>query len=82
MDRSAAHLPPTLGRDEVLRILEERGQAAREELAARADAAPEALFFLATEGHATARRAVVANPAAPPHANRLLADDSRFSDCV
>ena len=78
MDRrnTAAHLPPPLGRDEVLRILEERGEAAREELAARADATPEALFFLATEGHPEARRAVAANPAAPPHANRLLADDA------
>lgn len=78
MDRkdNTAHLPPTLGRDEVLRILEERGQAAREELAARGDAAPEALFFLATEGHPAARRAVAANPAAPAHANRLLADDA------
>jgi uncharacterized protein (DUF2336 family) len=78
MDRrnTAAHLPPKLGRDEVLRILEDRGHAAREELAARSDAAPEALFFLATEGHPEARRAVAANPAAPPHANRLLADDA------
>jgi uncharacterized protein (DUF2336 family) len=73
---SAAHLPPTLGREEVLRILEERGEAAREELAARPDAAPEALFFLATEGHPAARRAVAANPASPPHANRLLAGDA------
>ncbi|HEY2069274.1 MAG TPA: DUF2336 domain-containing protein [Rhizomicrobium sp.] len=71
-----AHLPPLLGREEVLRILEERGQAAREELAARADAAPEVLMFLATEGHSNARRAVAANPMSPPHANRLLAGDT------
>jgi uncharacterized protein (DUF2336 family) len=76
MDSKHNALPPSLGREDVLRILEERGQAAREELAARADAAPEALFFLASEGHPAARRAVAANPATPPHANRLLADDS------
>jgi len=76
MDSKRNALPPALGREDVLRILEERGLAAREELAARADAAPEALFFLATEGHPAARRAVAANPASPPHANRLLADDA------
>ncbi|HEY1632533.1 MAG TPA: DUF2336 domain-containing protein [Rhizomicrobium sp.] len=65
-----------LDRAEVLRILEERGQAAREELAARSDAAPEVLMFLAGEGHPAARRAVAANPSSPPHANRLLADDA------
>jgi uncharacterized protein (DUF2336 family) len=64
-----------LDRMVVLRILEERGQAAREELAARADATPEVLMFLAGEGHPAARRAVAANPASPPHANRLLAED-------
>ncbi|HEX3675184.1 MAG TPA: DUF2336 domain-containing protein [Rhizomicrobium sp.] len=74
--RPDTHLPPHLGREEVLRILEERGQAAREELAARADAAPEVLMFLAGEGNAAARRAVAANPLSPPHANRLLADDA------
>ncbi len=74
--RKEANLPPLLSRDEVLRVLEERGQAAREELAARADAAPEVLMFLAGEGNPAARRAVAANPASPPHANRLLADDA------
>jgi uncharacterized protein (DUF2336 family) len=76
MDRKPNALPATLGREEVLRILEERGQAAREELAGRADAAPEVLFLLAGEGTPAARRAVAANPATPPHANRLLADDA------
>jgi uncharacterized protein (DUF2336 family) len=75
MERPKA-LPPKLDRADVLRILEERGNAAREELAARVDASPEALMFLAGEGHPAARRAVAANPASPPHANRLLADDS------
>jgi len=68
-------LPDALSRAEVLRILEERSNAAREELAARQDASPEALFFLASEGTLKARLAVAANPSTPPHANRLLADD-------
>ena len=68
-------LPALLSRDDVLRILEERGHDARAQLAGRTDAPPESLFFLAREGTPEARRAVAANPAAPVHANRLLADD-------
>src|SRR5512146_225821 len=64
-----------LSQADVLRILEERNNAAREELAARNDAAPEVLFFLASEGSLKARRAVANNPSAPAHANRVLADD-------
>jgi uncharacterized protein (DUF2336 family) len=67
--------PKPLSRGEVIHILEKRGTAARDALAARSDAAPEVLFFLASEGSVKARRAVAANAAAPPHANRLLADD-------
>jgi uncharacterized protein (DUF2336 family) len=67
--------PQPLSRGEVVHILEKRGTAARDALAARSDAAPEVLFFLANEGSTKARRAVAANPVAPPHANRLLADD-------
>jgi len=65
----------TLSQADVLRILEERNNSAREELATRSDAAPEVLFFLASEGSLKARRAVANNPSAPAHANRLLADD-------
>lgn len=65
----------TLSQADVLRILEERNNAAREELAVRTDAAPEVLFFLASEGSLRARRAVASNPSAPAHANRILADD-------
>lgn len=64
-----------LSRDEVLRTLEARGAELREELAARHDAEPEVLFFIASEGTAAARRAVAANPATPAGANRLLAGD-------
>jgi len=68
--------PVVLSQADMLRILEERDNAAREDLAARDDAAPEVLFFLATEGSLKARRAIARNAAAPAHANRLLADDS------
>jgi len=69
-------MPATLSRADTLRILEERNNEAREELAARADAAPELLFFLASEGSIKARRAIAQNAATPAHANRLLAEDS------
>ncbi len=71
-----AKLPPALEHKDVLQILEEHDQAAREELAGRADAPPEVLFLLAREGTSTARRAVAGNPSTPPHANRFLADDA------
>jgi uncharacterized protein (DUF2336 family) len=67
---------PALSQRDALRILEERDTAARDELAARADAAPEVLFFLASEGSIKARRAIARNAAAPAHANRLLAEDN------
>ena len=67
--------PKPLSRGEVVHILEKRGAAARDALAARKDAAPEVLFFLASEGSVKARRAVASNAAAPAHANRILADD-------
>ena len=66
---------PTLSREEVLRILEQRGEELREELARRQDAEPDVLLFIAKEGNAAARRAVAANPASPAVANRLLASD-------
>jgi len=77
LDRRKTDMAPVvLSQADMLRILEERNNAAREELAARMDAAPEVLFFLATEGSIRARRAIARNAAAPAHANRLLADDS------
>jgi uncharacterized protein (DUF2336 family) len=69
-------LPELLDRVEILQILEQQNEAACRELADRADAPPEALFYLATEGSADARRAVAANPSTPAQANRHLADDA------
>jgi uncharacterized protein (DUF2336 family) len=74
--RKTDKTPAALSQADTLRILEAHNEAAREELAARSDAAPEVLFFLASEGAIKARRAIAGNAAAPAHANRLLADDT------
>ena len=68
-------LPALLDPAEILHILEGNDEAARLRLAARSDATPEALYYLATQGSTEARRTVAANPAAPPQANQHLADD-------
>lgn len=73
---AAALVPQGLSRDEILRILEERAQATQDELARRTDAGPDVLDYLASHGAAATRRAVAANPAAPPLTNRRLADDA------
>ena len=67
--------PRQLSREQVLRLLEQRGHELREELARRADADPDVLSFIAAEGTAAARRAVAANPATPAQTDRFLADD-------
>jgi uncharacterized protein (DUF2336 family) len=69
-------LPDKLSRDDILQILEERTQAAQNELAGRTDAGPDVLYYLAAKGAAAIRRAVAANSATPARANRLLADDT------
>jgi uncharacterized protein (DUF2336 family) len=48
---------------------------ARRDLAGRADAQPEILYFLADDSDVGVRRAVAANAATPPHAGLLLAAD-------
>jgi len=68
-------LPTLLDRTYVLKILEEQNEAACRDLAARPDAAPEALFYLAAQGSPATRRVVAANPSTPAQANRNLADD-------
>jgi uncharacterized protein (DUF2336 family) len=60
---------------QVLRLLEERTRAAQDELAGRSDAGDDVLDYLAREGAPATRQAVAANPAAPAHSNRRLADD-------
>lgn len=69
-------LPDRLEPKAVVKLLEEQGRRAYEALASRADAPPEALFYIATEGTPDSRRAAAANPSTPAHANRILADDA------
>ncbi len=69
-------LPEVLSRADIFGILNGPDAEARAELAARRDAAPEVLYFLASEGEAGARKAAAANPSTPAHANRRLAEDS------
>jgi len=65
-----------LSRDEILKLLETRAQSAQDELASEVDAGADVLDYLASNGAVATRRAVAANPAAPPSANRHLADDA------
>jgi uncharacterized protein (DUF2336 family) len=71
----AAAAEANLSRDEILKILEERTQAAQHELACQTDAGADVLGYLAAHGLPATRRAVAANIAAPEHANRLLSED-------
>jgi uncharacterized protein (DUF2336 family) len=74
--RKTDGMPAVLSQADTLRILGQHNNAARDALASRTDAAPEVLFFLASEGSLKARRAVARNTAAPAHANRILAEDN------
>ncbi len=71
----AAAVQAKLSRDEILKILEERTQAAQHELACQTDVGADVLAYLAVHGLPATRRAVAANIAAPAHANRLLGED-------
>jgi uncharacterized protein (DUF2336 family) len=68
--------PQGLSREEILKLLEVRAQSAQHELASQVDAGAEVLDFLAANGAVATRRAVAANPAAPPSANAKLVDDA------
>lgn len=72
-DRDHKAVQRELSREEVLRVLEERGAELREELAHRPDTEPEVLAFIAAQGTAAARLAVARNPSASAQTNRLLA---------
>lgn len=68
-------LPEELSYEAARSVLEKHRSSLERELAARADAEPEMLYYLADKGDAVARKAVAANHGAPAQANRLLADD-------
>ena len=62
-----------LSRDDVLRLIEQRGEELRQTLAHSPDADPRVLAFLAEEGSLAAQRAVAANPSALAETNAYLA---------
>lgn len=68
-------LPKTLSYEDARAVLEKQNHQATLELAARPDARPEMLYYLADEGSDDVRRAVAANPGTPQKANELLAVD-------
>ena len=68
-------LPNELSYEDARAVLESREREAEHELAGRADAEPEILYYLAGNGDEATRRAVAANLATPAKADRLLAED-------
>ena len=76
MVREAPKTADGMTRDEALARLEAHTQSAHSDLARRTDAGDAVLHYLAENGAPATRRAVAANPAAPAHTNRHLADDS------
>ncbi len=68
-------LPKKLSYEEARAVLESHKETLEQELAARPDAEPEMLYYLAERGGDAARKAVAANPATPAVANRFLVDD-------
>ena len=71
----ARELPEKLSYEDARAVLESHRHSAEQELAARADAEPEMLYYLAENGDAATRLAAAANPATPAKADRILADD-------
>ena len=71
----ARELPEKLSYEDARAVLESHRRSAEPELAARADAEPEMLYYLAEHGDAPTRRAAAANPVTPAKADRILADD-------
>src|SRR5258705_5181501 len=69
-------LPEKLSYEEARSVLETHKKQLEEELAARSDAEPEMLYYLAERGAPKVRRKVAANPASPAAANRFLAEDT------
>ena len=69
-------LPPELRYEDARQVLEGHQLAAKRELAARDDAPPEALYYLACDDDAQVRSLVAANPSTPGQANDLLQTDT------
>lgn len=69
-------LPPELRYEDARQVLEGHQLAAKRELAARNDAPPEALYYLACDDDAEVRGLVAGNPSTPHQANELLRTDA------
>ncbi len=70
------HLPSDLSYEDARSVLQKHNRAARRELAARADAPREVLYYLSEDEMLDVRVAVAANPSTPIQASEILADDS------
>lgn len=68
-------LPHELEYAEARAVLEKNNLSSRAELAGRADAKPEMLYYLATDASPKVRRKVAANPSTPVQADALLSSD-------
>jgi len=68
-------VPRDLTYEKARALLEEHNQAARLELAARDDAAPEMLYYLSEDKVGSVRAAVAANPSTPIQASERLVND-------
>lgn len=69
-------LPEELDYTEARGVLEKSQQAQRKELAARTDAPPEMLYFLASDESPKVRRSVASNPSTPVQADEILCGDA------
>lgn len=68
-------LPKTLSKETEQEILKSGSDELREQLAARKDARPEVLYFLADDANAKVRKQIAGNPSTPPQADEKLKDD-------
>jgi len=68
-------LPDTLSKEAEQKILEKGSDEQRVQLAARQDARPEVLYYLADDTNANVRKKIAANPSTPPQADEKLKDD-------
>lgn len=68
-------LPDELDYAEARGVLEKSQLAQRKALAARTDAPPEMLYFLASDESPNVRRSVASNPSAPVQADEILCGD-------
>jgi uncharacterized protein (DUF2336 family) len=68
-------LPDTLSKEAEQKILEKGSDEQRVQLAARKDARPEVLYYLADDTNANVRKEIAANPSTPPQADEKLKDD-------